>query len=204
MDRLASFRARLDKLTPEEVLWTPFGANPSAQCSRTVYIGPICYRDIGEYNPDRVTRQLGYVQRIPRDVMFFGKAYRPPNFRQYEVDFHDLSYLEKWWNRFSTDGNYSSSLILTSLTPVPEGVPYMSTDNYMEWFFDVSHPHITPGFGETPVTAPIHDRSHTEYWVSRYERVIHALIQETNDPDNPMVVAAKQLMQDWKVVCDTQ
>ncbi|XP_056688675.1 uncharacterized protein [Spinacia oleracea] len=165
-------------------------------------MGPICYRDIGEmYNPDRVTRQLGYMQRIPRDVLFIGKAYRPPNFRHYEVDFHDLSYVSKWWDRFAA--GYSPCLILSSLTPVPEGVPYAFDEQYMSWFLERSHPHITPGFGEVPVVTPIHDRTHTEYWVGRYEQVIHALLQEKNDPSHPTTLAATELMQEWKVVCDS-
>ncbi|XP_056695076.1 protein MAIN-LIKE 1-like [Spinacia oleracea] len=202
--RLASFRARLDKLTPEQVLWTPFGANPAAPCPGTTYIGPICYRDIGEmYNPDRVTRQLGYVQRIPQEVIFFGKAYRPPNSRKYEVEFHDLTHIDKLWKRFAADG-YAASLILASLTPVPDGVPYLCEDDYDTWFMGHSHPYICPAFAAFPPTVVVPGRSHTEYWIGRYNQVVHGLIEAHNDPHHPMVIAAQKLLDDWNFILHSQ
>ena len=114
------------------------------------------------YNPDRVTRQLGYVQRVPQEVIFFGKAYRPPNSRKYEVEFHDLTHIDKLWKRFAADG-YAASLILASLTPVPDGVPYLCEDDYDTWFMGHSHPYICPAFAAFPPTVVVPDRSHTEY-----------------------------------------
>ncbi|KAK9105636.1 hypothetical protein Scep_022480 [Stephania cephalantha] len=72
LDHLVSFRRRLDKLRSHEVIWdsTLNGAPPVHDIA--FYHGPMKFMDIVEpHNPIRVLRQMGYVQRIPRD------PYRP-------------------------------------------------------------------------------------------------------------------------------
>ncbi|GAA0179887.1 hypothetical protein LIER_30032 [Lithospermum erythrorhizon] len=57
------YQKQLDRLTANDVRWTPYGPIPDD--SMSYYHGCICFLGFNKaYMPDRVTRQFGYVQRI--------------------------------------------------------------------------------------------------------------------------------------------
>ncbi|XP_056689114.1 protein MAIN-LIKE 1-like [Spinacia oleracea] len=68
--RLQSFRTSIDQLMSAEVTWLPYGPDPALTVPRTTLCGWLRYRDIIEpYMPDRVLRQLGYMQVIPSPIL---------------------------------------------------------------------------------------------------------------------------------------
>ncbi|XP_021731341.1 protein MAIN-LIKE 1-like [Chenopodium quinoa] len=100
MERLLAFRARLDKLTDNEVNWLPYGVDPARRVPATLFIGCIQYWSIIEpYMPDRVVLQLEFVQEIPRTIIRPEKAKRPTNLKMYRVDFP--TEMTSWLYQFS-------------------------------------------------------------------------------------------------------
>jgi len=70
--------------------------------------------------PERVARQFGYIQTIPPSSVTASLSYN-------EID--------EWWMHF---GDH--------LAPMGEicVVPRQVSADYMDWFFQISHPFITP------------------------------------------------------------
>ncbi|XP_021732688.1 uncharacterized protein LOC110699506 [Chenopodium quinoa] len=139
--RLVSFRTRLDQLCDYEVCWLPYGAFPAQQVPRTMFTGCIRYRGIIEpYMPDRVVRQLGFIQEIPGDMIRPDDAQRPLSVKSYRVSF-SAQMTTLMWDRFVPGAAFS--LLLGGYTRVPRG-GYTCAPDYLPWFRRVSHPIVTP------------------------------------------------------------
>ncbi|CAI9108889.1 OLC1v1008591C1 [Oldenlandia corymbosa var. corymbosa] len=85
--RLQQIRTQLDAMTEQEVEWEPFGRDQAAAHPRTIFSGWIMYHDFQEpYMPERVLRQLGYVQYIPRAPLTPVTQFRGKNAHKYFVE----------------------------------------------------------------------------------------------------------------------
>ena len=142
--RLKLVRESLDALRDDEVRWTPYAGSrqhhPLSQ--RALYSGCIRHYDrVYRYLPERVLRQFGYVQTVPRD---------PP--RLSPVDQVDDAWLH--WEAHILD---LMTLVLADGQCAPD---------YMEWFLRVSHPYLSHDVYEMRVqqqhaeAAPTHDEDH--------------------------------------------
>ncbi|CAI9115016.1 OLC1v1015848C1 [Oldenlandia corymbosa var. corymbosa] len=96
---------QIDKLTPDQVEWLPYGPDPFSDDPRTIYSGWIQYQDIIEpYLPSRVLCQIGYIQVIPPPIPHPLSANRSGNHHAYKSD-HDKTacapnYLQ-WYLKYS-------------------------------------------------------------------------------------------------------
>ncbi|XP_056685727.1 protein MAIN-LIKE 1-like [Spinacia oleracea] len=136
-DRLASYRYTLDYMSVVEVSWTPYGRSIAIQHPRTLYMGHLRCRGIGEiYAPNRVTRQLGYVQEIPTTLGSPGVAYRPRSSHRYEINFCNMGFMDVDWSR----GGYPR-LDLTRLTCLRQSGPTVAI-GYLELYLKITHSKI--------------------------------------------------------------
>jgi len=121
------------------VEWLPYGPDPAAEVPRTLFMGLIRYRDIVEpYMPDRVLRQLGYVQVIPVDIPTPEHAVRAATAATYDVRF-PASTAESTWRIFPR----SCRLFLGDFRRSRD--PSECDARYLDWFGSYSHPVIVRG-----------------------------------------------------------
>lgn len=157
-DRLHNIRARLDRLTSAEVAWLPFGHDPCSLVPRTSYAGLIRYRDIEEpYMPQRVLRQLGFVQRIPSPIILPNTAIRSWEWIHYKVD-HGRVGSQNQWESFPDMHQIPIHRYIRATTD-----PSAADEGYMQWFVPHSHPQLlqeSTGEGDGP---PIPPRSSSQY-----------------------------------------
>ena len=157
-ERLLAFRTRLDQLTDLEVNWLPYGGDPVRSVPTTLFTGCIRYRSIIEpYMPDRVIRQLGFVQTIPRSIIRPEKARRPANLKMYRLEF-PTEMTSLMWTSFVP--NSSFSLVLGTYTRLDHRAPTCA-HGYMQWLHRVSHPRISP-MG-TSARSGLPERTNTDY-----------------------------------------
>ncbi|XP_028208378.1 uncharacterized protein LOC114391586 [Glycine soja] len=112
------------------VCWIPYGEHRSVRDFHLIscYFGLLRWGPVVVYyRPERVVRQFGYTQTIPAPPVDSWVSYD---------DIHD-----KWMH-------YSDHII-------PAGevctVPGQCASNYMDWFFRISHPFMTPGHASDPL-----------------------------------------------------
>ncbi|KAH1232451.1 hypothetical protein GmHk_09G025103 [Glycine max] len=119
----ASYRACLDALTIIDVSWLPYSDHRAIRGFDLIscYKGKLRWGHVVvSVRPERVVRQFGYIQIIPPSPVTASLLYD-------EID--------DWWMHF---GDHLA----------PEGeicvVPGQVSADYMDWFFQISHPFITP------------------------------------------------------------
>ena len=86
--------------------------------------------------PDRVVRQLGYVQTIPTPILVPMSHHRSWDARGYTVHLHGhvIENEWAWFPRFN--------ILPPPLTPVPADQPWATSPDYIDWFIRVSHPRL--------------------------------------------------------------
>lgn len=124
--RVSPHRRELDELTMGGVCWMPYGAHRGHRPLEEVsmFSGYIrCGRWMYAHLPERVVRQYGYAQDIPRlPTEVTGLAL--------SVDDVDL-----WWVDFVHH---------VAIGGLVSEYPGQCTDRYMPWFQRISHPYIMP------------------------------------------------------------
>ncbi|XP_014495108.1 protein MAIN-LIKE 1-like [Vigna radiata var. radiata] len=122
---LTEERRYLDGLTYDAIIWHPYRSHRRSSpflaiCmySGWIRLGNMIHRHL----PERVLRQFGFVQTIPRSP----ESLPMPDIHM--IDLHWLRYVDH------------------AFTGVVEAEdPSACVDEYMVWFRRVSHPYITPG-----------------------------------------------------------
>ena len=119
----APYRARLDALTITDVSWLPYSEHQAVRGFKLIscYHGQLRWGHVVVYvRPERVLRQFGYIQTIPPPPVTASLSYD-------EID-------ERWMHF----GDH--------LAPAGEicVVPGQVSMDYMEWYFQISHPFVTP------------------------------------------------------------
>ena len=129
------YRRKLDSLTGVDVCWTPYQEHRGARQFEDISLfsgyvrwGPLCHRHM----PERVLRQYGFVQTIPRHPI---AAPLSPQ----QID-------ERWLQFVSYKAQTGDVARYPS-----ECVP-----GYVEWYYSISHPYIiAPEDGEPPRPPPV-------------------------------------------------
>ncbi|CAI9115801.1 OLC1v1016796C1 [Oldenlandia corymbosa var. corymbosa] len=126
--RLKKLRKDLDSLSPDDVVWEPFGKEMYKMVPKTIFTGWLAFRNFVEpYMPDRMLRQLGYVQIIPMPTVVPQLALRAMSGNNYKVEFSEV-YAGNAWLRFPQSG----CLILSSYTRSTKAA---CADDYLYWFY---------------------------------------------------------------------
>ncbi|XP_065871940.1 uncharacterized protein [Euphorbia lathyris] len=183
-DRLRSYRARLDRLTADEVMWMPYGPDAITDIPRTTYAEWIRYRDVIEpYMLGRCLRQLGYVQTIPRPILRPLKSVLPSSNLKYRVEV-PADMTEDLWTSFPE----AVVLVLSRFTLAR--TPSDCEEQYMPWYYLHSHPRLLP---EMPAPGPtIHTRSNSEVWVSRFANWGEGALEAMNLLDEDVATEWRQ------------
>ena len=119
----APYRARIDALTVTDVCWMPYAEHRGVRGYDLIssYTGQVRWGPIIVYlRPERVVRQMGYIQTVP-----------PPPVR----DSLTGTDIDDRWVHFSDHVVPTGELCV---------VPGQVAPDYMEWFFQISHPFVTP------------------------------------------------------------
>ncbi|XP_006573958.1 protein MAIN-LIKE 1-like [Glycine soja] len=119
----APYRTRMDALTVTDVSWMPYAEHRGVRGFDLIssYTGQLRWGQLVMYTrPERVTRQFDYIQTVPPSSV-------TESLTSDEID-------DRWIH-------FSDHLVgAWEICVVPRQVaPY-----YMEWFFRISHPFVTP------------------------------------------------------------
>jgi hypothetical protein len=120
--KLPDYRPIMDALTPSDVIWRPFESHRGSIPFdlHTMYSGYLRGCAVVPYLPERCFRQFGYLQCIPPP---------PPGAPAIaDIDSDWISY------------NVSVDRILLLTRPVTYDGE--ATDDYLPWFYTVSHPRV--------------------------------------------------------------
>ncbi|CAI9099219.1 OLC1v1036004C1 [Oldenlandia corymbosa var. corymbosa] len=154
---LQQIRTQLDAMTEQEVEWEPFGREQAAAYPRTIFSGWIMYHDFQEpYMPERVIRQLGYVQYIPRAPLTPVTQFCGKNAHKYLVD-RPIAEIYNCWVRFSD----SECINLSHCVPVSSTEVGQVAVDYLDWYRSHSHPFLLPE--SVPSTSRIPGKNCTTY-----------------------------------------
>ncbi|KAK9089366.1 hypothetical protein Scep_028448 [Stephania cephalantha] len=137
------------------VTWDPYSIIRSDEdvAESAFYKGTIKYFGIVEsYNPDRFLQQMGHVQGIHKKPYTPIRAQRGKAAQSYVVKY---SFQPENWE------SWQDHLLAARSRGPRETVPWDTTDDYMAWFNDISHPFI-----ENPERNTIGDEN-----VDIYDRV---------------------------------
>ncbi|XP_028186483.1 protein MAINTENANCE OF MERISTEMS-like [Glycine soja] len=125
-----AYREHLDRLRISDVCWIPYGEHRPVRDFHLIscYSGLLRWGPVAVYyRPERVVRQFGYTQTIPAPPINSWVSYD---------DIHD-----RWMH-------YSDHMV-----PACEvcTVPGQCASDYMDWFFRIFHPFMTPGHASDPL-----------------------------------------------------
>lgn len=127
--QVVGYRTALDDLTLEDVCWTPYTAHREARPFQLIslfsgYIrwGPLHHVHL----PERVLRQYGHMQSIPRSPRIVTKVHTS----------HKQMH-HRWVN-------YFEHLVPVAVRGDQARHPGDCVDGYLEWFFRISHPFLIP------------------------------------------------------------
>ncbi|XP_058775003.1 protein MAINTENANCE OF MERISTEMS-like [Vicia villosa] len=142
--KVADIRAVLDQLTPHDIVWHPFEDHRVHRPFDDICLyrgGLKWYGTVVLYLPDRCMRQFGYRQYIP---------IAPPNVDTLDVDVEWAAYMQ------------SVLQVIRSHDDPPVAfatIPYETDDNYLAWYYTVSHRHLRAPRGDQAmeVTVPVYD-----------------------------------------------
>ncbi|XP_012836256.1 PREDICTED: serine/threonine-protein phosphatase 7 long form homolog [Erythranthe guttata] len=132
---LQHVRDILDNMSGEDVYWLPYGPGVHTSIPRTLYHGTIQYMWIVEpYMPDRVLRQFGFVQTIPRGLISSMEPCTrgPRGGQSYKVTYAAPGGM---WNMLD-----DHSLRVRRLQKARH--PCAVVDDYMKWYTPRTHPRI--------------------------------------------------------------
>ncbi|KAH1203723.1 Protein MAINTENANCE OF MERISTEMS [Glycine max] len=128
--RTPAYRERLDRLRIPDVCWIPYGEHRSVQDFhvRSCYSGLLRWGPVAVYyQPERVVRQFGYMHTIPAPPVDSWESYD---------DIHN-----RWMH-------YSDHIVPAGEVCIVSG---QCSSDYMDWFFRISHPFMTPGHASDPL-----------------------------------------------------
>ncbi|KAH1205542.1 Protein MAIN-LIKE 1 [Glycine max] len=128
--RTPSYMELLDRLRIPDVCWIPYGEHREVRVFhvRSCYSGLLHWGPVAVYNrPERVVRQFGYTQTIPAPPVDSWVSYD---------DIHD-----RWMH-------YEDHIVPAGEVCV---VPGACSSDYIDWFFRISHPFMTPGHAVDPL-----------------------------------------------------
>ncbi|KAH1262497.1 Protein MAIN-LIKE 2 [Glycine max] len=118
----APYRTRIDALTVTDVCWMSYAEHWGVRGYDLIssYMGQVRWGPIIVYlRPERVVRQMGYILTVP-----------PPSVR----DSLTCTDIDDRWVQFSDHVAPTGELCV---------VPGQVAPDYMEWFFQISHPFVT-------------------------------------------------------------
>ena len=125
-----AYRERLDQLRISDVCWIPYGEHQPVWDFHLIscYSGLLRWGLVAVYyRLERFMRQFGYTQIIPAPPVDSWVSYD---------DIHD-----RWMH-------YSDHMVLAGEVCA---VPRQCANDYMDWFFHISHPFMTPGQASYPL-----------------------------------------------------
>ncbi|XP_065851053.1 protein MAINTENANCE OF MERISTEMS-like [Euphorbia lathyris] len=179
-ERLRAFRAQIDRLTTDEVMWMSYGSDAVTGTPRMVYARWIRYQDVIEpYMPGRCLRQLGYEQTIPRPILRPSKAVRPWASLKYRVDVPAVMVQDIW-------DSFPQSAVLRLSIFTPARTPSDCEDQYMHWYTRHSHPRLL-----LEIVAPgptVYTCSNSEIWVSRLSTWGEAILDHMSHLDEDVAI----------------
>ena len=120
----------MDRLRIPDVCWIPYGEHREVWDFhvRSCYSGLLRWGPVAVYyRPERVVRQFGYTQTIPAPPVDSWVSYD---------DIHD-----RWMH-------YEDHIVPAGEVCV---VPGACSSDYIDWFFRISHPFMTPGHALDPL-----------------------------------------------------
>ena len=133
--KVDALRAVLDRLTPVDVVWRPFEDHRQfREFDELAYFrGGLCWGGTYVlYLADRCLRQFGLIQYIPRS---------PTDIIEADVDVNWIGY------------DQSVVDVVGHTTAVT--FPSETVENYLDWYYRVSHPRLVPPPVDEPRQVPV-------------------------------------------------
>ncbi|KAM0958032.1 hypothetical protein ACFX13_023777 [Malus domestica] len=165
-DDLQKMRKKLDSLTANQVTWEPYTSRKQAQPFHeiTYFTGMLkCFDVVEPYCPERVLRQFGRVQTIPKAPCVLPRSTRATHASVNKLLYEYIDGMwDGWQNHVLHQNNRSSPVSIAS--DVVSG--------YLDWYHKVSHPYVHNPAHSTSSFDPQYT-SHTSYYQDRVQRILN-------------------------------